>query len=288
MKILLAIPHYYFAAEKGARHASLDSTKREVRLRVFEDMLASLYLNWMCDSVLVHQHMPDLPLAPRPIELDLVFVVSQDRHFLDEQRVLPKHSFRVVQYDGDPLHLGFKAHQILREQQGNYEYYGYLEDDLAVDDSNFFMNLDNFHKMVQPQLGDLFLLQPNRYEARPYYSENTPSVSYIDYNSKWGMFIPEYKHKYPLPDWFDRKMKLPIGKKEIIFERTKMPHSGCFFLTDHQLGAIRSAVNFGMPHIMVDTWLDTAATYAIATTFVVMKPAKESITWFRVRHCLSD
>jgi hypothetical protein len=286
MKILLAIPHYYYAAEFGARHASMDASKRVERLKIFENMLASLYLNWICDSLLVHQHMSNSPLAPKPLRLDIVFVVSQDRHFLHEQTVLPSHSYQVRQYDGDPLHLGFQAHQVLLDYQGQYDYYGYLEDDLLIEDPNFFMNLDNFNQMVHPQLGSLFLLQPNRYEARLHLPVDIPAISYIDYYSP-QMFIPAYKNIYPMPEWFGKNIKLPVGKKEIIFERTSLPHSGCFFLTEQQLEIISKSVNFATPDVMVDTWLDTAASYAISLSFVVMKPARESISWFRLRHCLS-
>ena len=42
-----------FATENNARHASLDASKQDNRLRVFEKMLSCLYPNWMADEMLV-------------------------------------------------------------------------------------------------------------------------------------------------------------------------------------------------------------------------------------------
>ena len=70
MRVLLAIPHYYFATENNARDVSLDASKQDNRLRVFEKMLSSLYPNWMADEMLFFQNTEHFMVTPKPIHLD--------------------------------------------------------------------------------------------------------------------------------------------------------------------------------------------------------------------------
>src|SRR5262249_279910 len=124
--------------------------------------------------------------------------------------------------DAEPMLLGFECHAALRERRGQYDYYGYLEDDLILHDPWFFAKLASFDKAV----GTECLLQPNRYESAP---QGAARQGYVDGNMPVGWTAP-YQNVNEQHTLAGEVLDAPIR-----FVRALNPHSGCFFLNAAQL-----------------------------------------------------
>src|SRR5262249_55951518 len=81
-----------------------------------------------------------------------------------------------VATEASPRFLGFECHKVLRDGLGDYDYFGYLEDDLRLADPLFFYKLAWFTE----RFGDKLVLQPNRFEL---IADPAPYKLYIDGNS---------------------------------------------------------------------------------------------------------
>jgi hypothetical protein len=139
VRIIITIPHFF-------REASVDATNKSRRIglgperfRALVSTLSSLHQNFGNGTCgLDHQHLTTHPATPQgTCDLDVVICTTGKHHLLDGRpRLEPlfqHHSTNV-----EPLMLGFECHRLLREAQGKYDYYGYVEDDITVPDPLFF------------------------------------------------------------------------------------------------------------------------------------------------------
>ena len=100
--------------------------------------------------------------------IDLRVCVRADCHILDHLNDL-KGLFTLVPCETeDPRWLGFSAQDVLvnefrkAESLGSpYDYIAYLEDDIIINDADFFLKLRLFNRMF----GNRYLLMPNRIAA---------------------------------------------------------------------------------------------------------------------------
>ena len=113
------------------------------------------------------------------VELDIVICTCGDQHLL-EQLQLPPGTYEHQRFDCDPMYLGFECHDVLRERLGDYDLFGYMEDDLILHDPAFFTKIAWFHGHADEHK----VLQPNRYER--YISPTQLKKVYIDFE-----FAPE-------------------------------------------------------------------------------------------------
>ena len=119
---------------------------------------------------------------------------------------------------------GFECHAALYERLGDYDFYGYLEDDLILRDPWFFAKLGWF----QGQVGPGAVLLPNRYEVA---RGGVAWKAYIDGDLPPEVTAP-FQNIAEAPE-----LKGTCLGHELTFRRPSNPHSGCFFLTNGQLRA---------------------------------------------------
>ena len=170
------------------------------------------------------------------------------------------------------LMLGFEAQAYLASQiDKGYDMYGYMEDDLVIQDSQFFQKLSWLQGLLSFE--DLILPQRVEFGLNPHPVDRF----YIDGPLETSELVKLHLEERPFV-----VLKAPGG--DVVFETPKNPHAGCFFLSQQQL---RHWV--GQPY-----WLDrdcsfispleSAATLGISRAFNLLKPCFSHASWFELRH----
>jgi hypothetical protein len=173
-----------------------------------------------------------------------------------------------IEVDVPPADLGFAAHRVLADAAGDYDGYGYLEDDILLHDPLLFSKL----RWFTSTFGSDSLLLPNRFEA------------------SGGLKVhPDG----PLPPEATSGLSQPAGPArlagnwygdELVFERPSNPHSGCFFVDREQMDCLAAHPRFGVSHESFERTLETAASGPVAETFRVYKSAAPTADFLEVEH----
>jgi hypothetical protein len=208
--------------------------------------------------------------AAENIRIDVVICTSGEHHLLAELGQLnPFWSQNGT--NADPPFLGYECHALLRERLGKYDFYGYMEDDLIIDDPWFFRKILWFNR----EFGDSCVLQPNRFETGQH-----PTVDkiYVDGNLP-AHCVSESLNQLTAPVLFKEFLGLPIH-----FRAGTNPHAGCFFLTESQMR------NWAVKPYFLDRSsafigaLESAATLGLMRTFSVYKPGLENADFLEIQH----
>src|SRR5579862_6917738 len=216
MRILFAIPHYFAPSAEGNYGSERDEP--ETRAFVVRQCLASLVQTFSSAQGLLdgRTQAPHAANSLLAAQVDIAVCTTGGSHLLP---YLAGCGFAPVATGAEPRHLGFECHKVLRDGLGQYDYFGYLEDDLRLSDGSFFTKLAWF----SAQFGDEAVLQPNRFEL---IDEPAPYKLYIDGNLLPGVATPPQRD----PD-AHRRFEVPAFGRGIVFQRVANPHSGCFFLS---------------------------------------------------------
>jgi len=273
MRLLITIPHYWHAAsEQGQRRHGATSGDVEFRRRAFRQCLLSLHRHFGSAQYVMQLASGRTRPANTRLKtlLHVVVCTTGGRHLLDGSGVAPEfyhhHATRA-----EPMRLGFECHKVLRDRWGNYDYYGYLEDDLIVHDPSLFLKLNWFQGFAGPDT----LLLPNRYEGG---TEPLVNKAYVDGD------LPEhvtagFQDVHDRPEITGAWLDVPV-----IFRRPLNPHSGCFFLTGEQLAHWMKQPYFLDGETSFVGPLESAATLGIQRTFRIYKPAVENGSFLEIEH----
>jgi predicted O-methyltransferase YrrM len=270
MKILLTIPHFY-QAQGEARHASQHTDPRP-RLEALSECLTKLHLHFGRSQYLFDiQRTVAYPInQTHAHQLDVVICTTQGKHLLSHLS-LPPNSYVHCETQSVPMRLGFECHAVLRDRCGQYDYYGYLEDDLILHDPWFFEKLIWFNKAV----GNSCLLQPNRYESSPL---GAVRKLYVDGNLAPAATAP-FQNVQDQPEIPGQVLETPMR-----FVRPLNPHSGCFFLNAAQMEHWLKTPYYLDRDCSFVGPLESAATLGIMRTFRVYKPAPECAAFLEIQH----
>ena len=276
MRLLIGVVHFYRSGD--GRHGSLAADPAP-RIRALSQLILNLHrLFGASAATLNHCQRRVDAVVDGGGEVDLRICVIGVDHVLDQ---LPELStlYRQTCCDvEDPRLLGFACQQMLAmvsrkaEEDGNpYDYIAYLEDDIVINDIDFFLKLRNFNYAF----GDNYLLMPNRLETM----ENSRHVSrfYID-----GDYNPLASEAYRRSG--SHQLCLEHLGEMIRFDQPSNLHSGCFFLNRTQAEIYRSSGHAGEVDITFHGPLESAATLGMLKTFQVMKPALENGRFLTVEH----
>lgn len=270
VRILITIPHYFVPAGDHA-HGSLGSDPR-VRVAALSQCLRALYLTAPASQEMwfrEHDHLTPLSISQASdTTIDVVICTSGNDHLLD-QLTAPYHAFHHVPSDAAPSLLGFECHAVLRAHLGQYDLYGYLEDDLLIHDQAFWSKLAWFQTLA----GDGCVLQPNRYEV--VIGERTLNKVYIDF--EFASYAEISARTATIVT--GQVLGLPV-----VFHRTSNPHAGCFFLTERQLALWANQPYFLDRDTRFVGPLESAATLGLARTFQVYKPAPNHASFLEIEH----
>lgn len=278
MRLLFVIPHFFNATARRdsqpdlrGNHGSVTSPV-ELRVDAIRRTVMSLHQTFGRSQAMIRHADRRTVAANEAVrhEVHLVIVTTSQEHLLDRAE-LPGDSYHHCSIDGDPTRLGFHCHDILRDRWGNYDYYGYLEDDLSITDAWFFEKLRWFNSYV----GDDHLLMPNRYERAQGMAYNK---CYLD--GDLSSHVSE-----PFQDITDRpQLKSTVMGRSVRFIRPLNPHSGCFFLNSTQMQTWIGQPFFGSRDTSFIGPLESAATLDVMKTFRIYKPAPENASFLEIEH----
>lgn len=273
MRLLIAIPHYYDAApEPGQRRYGATSDDVEFRRRAFLQCLLSLHRHFGLAQYVMQLASGRTQPANTRLKtlLHVVVCTTGGRHLLDGSGVAPEF-YHHHQTRAEPMHLGFECHKVLRDRWGNYDYYGYLEDDLIVHDPSLFLKLRWFERLA----GTDALLLPNRYEGG---TEPLVNKAYVD-GDLAERATAAFQDVRDRPEISGSWLDVPV-----VFRRPLNPHSGCFFLTGEQLGHWMKQPYFLNGDTSFIGPLESAATLGIQKAFRIYKPAAENGSFLEIEH----
>ena len=149
MRILLAIVHFW-NPNGGGQHQSLRSDPLP-RIKALESQLLSLRRLGTNHSYL---HMVDKAVYPANLnmrhEIDVCIITDGTHHVLTQINPELSNSYsHVIVSPSDGMRLGFEAQKFLAKSLSHdYDLFGYLEDDLIINDSSFFDKLNWFSKLI--------------------------------------------------------------------------------------------------------------------------------------------
>ncbi|MGP0103411.1 MAG: calcium-binding protein [Solirubrobacteraceae bacterium] len=271
----MSIPHI-FKPQPGAIFASRASDPRP-RLAALSISLASLhqlfggrqYAFDFADMQAWQANASDSNV------IDVVICTTGRDHLLGRLKA-PSGSYTQRSTNADPMLLGFECQVVLKEAIGQYDYYCYLEDDIAVRDPWLFAKLAWFTDMA----GDGALLQPNRFERDRL---GGGRKAYVD-----GHIPPEQtvtlRGKNAVVQRGKPVVKASALGRKVVFERALNPHSGCFFLNAKQMKHWAQQSYFLDRDTSFVDPIASAATLGIMRTFDIYKPAAEYANFMEVEH----
>lgn len=273
MKVLLVIPHV-FSPRKNSLYSSQTEDKRSMK----QEALRAATIG----NIERHQtyHSIHASLGPRgPIvtrRSESVMGVNLTIQLFTPSAAtlamgLPEHYAvqRLEPEVSDWMNVPLLAVRRLLEQSSDYDLVGYLEDDLLIEDPEF------FHKVAW-----LDAQTDGSYAFFPHRCEIIPGV---------GDVILSGDPDGGRPDLFwDTGETLcvnwPLGER--CFYRATNPHSGCFFLTRRQaLGLLHHWQQRNwIPDFQLAGPLEQASTGLLLPVFKIMKPTVQHYRFLMVRH----
>jgi hypothetical protein len=270
VRVLIAIPHYVDPAGSQV-HGSLGD-EAWVRAAALSQCLRALSLSTSPSQAMwfrEHDHLVPVNLEPHhTVTADVVICTSGRNHCLS-QLVPPHHAFHHHPTAAEPRLLGFECHAVLHAHLGQYDLYGYLEDDLLIHDQAFWSKQAWFHSLSN----DGCVLQPNRYELIT--EAETLRKVYIDF---------EFASYADLRTRTDDTITGQVFGSPVTFHRTSNPHAGCFFLTNRQMALWASQPYFLDRATRFVGPLESAATLGLVRTFRVYKPAPAHASFLEIEH----
>ncbi len=270
MRILFTIPHFY-DAEGDGQHGSQQRDPRP-RLVAIAQCITALHQLFGDSQRLIQIHQGQaVPANTDPVSsVDVVVCTTQDKHLLNHLPIAET-LYTHCPTQAEPMMLGFECQTVLRDRLPDYDYYGFLEDDLILHDPWLFTKLAWFNA----QVGDLNLLQPNRYEIS---ANHAVHRCYVD-----GEIRPR------ATEAFQNVQEQPILTANILgktirFGRSLNPHSGCYFLNRRQMEHWVSQPHFLDRDTRFIGPLESAATLGIMKTFRIYKPVPEHANFLEIQH----
>lgn len=274
MRILFVIPHYFGAGE--AYYGSSDATRRLERIDALRGCINSLHLQFSSPPYILHRNWACTPVkTPQHHDITVIICTFGTQHLLNDLDIDSACYTHQSSTIDTPLHLGFFCHTILKQQLGNFDWYCYMEDDLAINDSYFITKLELFNQTSGNQQWVAF---PHRYELS---TARIPKKIYID-----GELWPDNRNQIArmlLPGAVS-ELQIPWYPNDVIFTPAANPHSGCFFLNASQFELLVSQPWFGQPLNGLAGPLESAATLPIMALFNIYKTSLDQAHFFEICH----
>jgi len=272
MRLHLAIAHY-FNSQGGGRHGSL-SPDPKPRIQALRSAVLRLHqLFGEPSGCLNHLQRRVDGVKDGGGLVMITLCVTEDWHLLDELHDLHEAgAFKIRRCSPKtPKHLGFECHHALSECYREFDYNGYLEDDILITDSDFFLKLNHFNRCF----GNRYLLQPNRIET----SVNLQNLRrfYID-----GDYNPDATDAYRQA--MGVRLCMEHLGQAVNFEQPLNTHSGCFFLNRNQSSIYFSGTHWADQDDSFHSPLESAATLGVMKCFQIMKPSAANGRFLTVEH----
>lgn len=265
MRLLITIAHY-FKTETGPDWQRVVGSGRAPLAKIAALNAQIVALNrYFGSRRLARDERAAAMVAPKLTKLDIVIMTVRGANVLDHIGIDPP-EYTVEYFDGPPLMLAFEAQRIMRERAGQYDFYGYMEDDLSVTDPEFFDKIGWFVEQFGPDK----MLVPARYEMSHTGTLAKMTIEPRLSSETAGALRRPHAPEILSGDWHGQRQT---------FHLPNNPHGGCYFLTEGQLQHWMAQPSF---YDRDASWVDplvSAATYAPARLFSMYR-AGEPNPWF--------
>lgn len=270
LRVLITIPHFFNPAGNGQYASAQPNPAPRVAaltqsLRNLHTLYAAPQEYWYREGDRLQPHPAN---QEQQVVLDIVVCTCREFHLLAELTLAPG-TYQHEPTTCEPLYLGFECHRVLQDRLGQYDLYGYMEDDLILHDPDFFTKLRWFHEQVD----DDCVLQPNRFER--YATTAQFKKVYIDFEFGPPTAVAAQRGE-PI-------RLMPFGRP-ITLARTTNPHSGTFFLTEAQMRYLTKQDYFIKRETSYVGPLESAASLGLYRGFTVYKPTAENAGFLEIEH----
>ena len=272
MKLLFAIPHYCSRVGTPVEKYGSRNLGPVERGAALARCVVSLHQTFGTSQAIIQ--VGDRKTIPANQSMShqvrVLIVTTGDSHAVAESQ-LPTDLFDQIDVDVPPMELGFACHRALAEQGHDSDYCCYLEDDLVITDPWWFAKLAWFNRHLDQDN----LLIPNRYELS---TALAYKKCYLDGDLAPHVVTP-FQNVADMPELSSKMLGKPIR-----FVRPLNPHSGCFFLNQHQRDVWTSQPTFGVASSDFIGPLESAANVSIMQAFQLYKPAAENASFLELEH----
>ncbi len=269
-RALLVIAHY-FREETGGQYSSTSGEHRAQRRTAIERTLLA-WRSLFSPCRYLHWRNRRYEVRRGSTRLDIMVIVHQDNHLLDEQ-MLARYQVRPQRVDTEsPRMLPFGAHKLIKLNAEAYDWFIYSEDDLLPHDPSMLQK----QALFQQRFGMHRLLQPNRYEIS---GENRLPKTYVDGDLAAHQTRALWSHVRE--DQPDLGMTTDLG--EVRFSRARNPHAGCFMLSRAQaMHWVRQPHFLDLDCSFVSP-LESAGSLSLLKTFSLYK-ASSPLAYLELEH----
>jgi hypothetical protein len=273
MRILLALPHV-FAPQDGSLYSSQTESKRAVKQQA---LLQATHgnLNRHGRRHWIHASLGKgkaVVTRERCCELgaDLTLQLYSPAAASLANTLPPHPRLQVIEPTvADYRQVPLVASRQLLEQAQDYDLVGYLEDDLLIEDAEFFQKI----LLLVEQAGERYVFLPHRCERMP----------------QLGDVILSGDPDGGRPDLFwdtGEQLDIATAAGHRRFYRATNPHSGCYFLNRHQA---KRALDYWQQRqwradYQLSGPLEQAASGMLLPLFKLMKPVPEHYRFLMVLH----
>ena len=273
VKILLAIPHV-FDPKVGSLYSSQNEAKRNCKQTAVETATIG-NLNRHSRHHWIHASLGNRkPVVTREQKtncgLDITIQLYTPAQASLAASIPRNPNLKII----DPgvkenVHVPQAASRRLLEQASDYDMVGYLEDDLLIEDPEFFQKLACLHR-------DL----PSEYVVLPHRCEHIPGRGDVILSGD-----PDGGRADLFWDTGEKiRYRWPTGDK--ILYRATNPHSGCFFLSREQAKLVLDfwVANKWSSEFQLSGPLEQAASGILLPVLKLMKPIPADYRFLMIRH----
>ena len=273
MKVLITIPHI-FSPKENSVYSSERKDKREVKLKgLYEATIGNLCRHNVHHWVHASEGKDGKVFTKREsnnmgVEMKIQVYTNKLESLTDS---LPEHkNLTIIHAEKTKKeNIPALASKRLLEQSEKYDLIGYMEDDIAIEDIDFFHKLNCIYKSIP----DEYVLMPHRHEMIRGKGEVILSGDPVNRRSDLFWDTGE-----------KIRINWPTGYKD--FYRATNPHSGCYFITRSQAQKVLQywqKLNWKSPYQLSGP-LEQAASGMLIGTMKIMKPVTENYKFLMVRH----
>ena len=273
MKVLIGIPHI-FKPKEGSLYSSETESKRSakenaIRKATIENLCRHNRQSWIHASLGLHKPVITRPLAST-IGVDLTIQIFTDSRTSLINSLPQNDRIEIINVEiDDPKKMPLVASKTIIESAEKFDIVGYMEDDILIEDPEFFLKIDFLTRGTNNDYAFL----PHRCEEIPYKGDvilsGDPDGGRPDLFWDTGEMIA-------VP-W-----SLGIRK----FYRATNPHSGCYFLNKAQGMKLRDywESKKWIADFKLSGPLEQAGSGLLLPVFKLMKPIPEHYRFLMVRH----
>jgi hypothetical protein len=273
IKALVTIPHV-FAPKEGSLYSSQTESKRAVKQQALEKATVENLCRHGANHWVHASLGKSMPVVNREQStadgIDLTIQVYSPANASLAGSVSTHPQLKWINTDvEDYTQVPMLASRRALEQAGDYDIVGYMEDDLLIEDQQFFAKLHYLHTLIP----DVYAPIPHRCEYIPNHGDvilsGDPDGGRPDLFWDTGETI---------------EVQWPLGNRR--FYRATNPHSGCYFLSQTQARMVEEfwSVRSWTSPFMLSGPLEQAGSGVLLPVLKVMKPVPEHYRFLMVRH----